>query len=185
MLQLHFPPIPRLETARLVLREMRDSDAQALFELRSDPEVMRYIPRPLAQTLDDITAFLTRIDALASEQAAIVWALAEKTDENLLIGYIGYVKIHKEHFRAEVGYSLAPRKQGQGIMHEALQAVIDFGFNTMQLHSIEGIIDPAHQASARVLERHGFVKEGHFKENEFWLGRFWDTVYYSLLKNPM
>jgi ribosomal-protein-alanine N-acetyltransferase len=87
----------------------------------------------------------------------------------------------KEHYRAEVGYLLSLDYRGQGIMQEALRAVVNYGFQTMKLHSIEGIIDPENIASANVLKQSGFVQEAHFKENQFYNGRFHDTVFYSIL----
>ena len=79
---------------------------------------------------------------------------------------------------------ILPEYHGKGITTEAVQCVVDYGFNTMQLHSIEGVIDPENEASQRVLQKCGFVKEAHFKENEFYDGKFIDAVIYSKL-NPV
>ena len=64
---------------------------------------------------------------------------------------------------------------------EAINEVVNYGFEVMQLHSIEAIIDPENFASEKVLQKNGFVKEAHLKENEFYDGRFLDTVIYSIL----
>jgi ribosomal-protein-alanine N-acetyltransferase len=76
---------------------------------------------------------------------------------------------------------LLPEFNGKGIVSEAVQEVVNYGFDVMKLHSIEAIIDPLNDASAKVLEKNGFVKEAHLRENEFYEGRFLDTVIYSLL----
>jgi ribosomal-protein-alanine N-acetyltransferase len=68
-------------------------------------------------------------------------------------------------------------------MTEAMDIVLDYGFNIMQLHSIEANVDPGNIASIKLLEKNGFVKEAHFKENLFFNGKFLDTVIYSLI-NP-
>ena len=89
--------------------------------------------------------------------------------------------MQKEHYRAEIGYLLHPDYQQKGIMDEALKAVIKYGFETMQLHSIEANVNPANAASMKLLEKNGFVKEAYFKENYFYNGQFLDSVIYSLL----
>jgi ribosomal-protein-alanine N-acetyltransferase len=76
---------------------------------------------------------------------------------------------------------LLPEFHGKGIISEAIKEVVNYGFNEMKLHSIEAIIDPENFGSARVLEKNNFVKEAHLKENEFYEGRFLDTVIYSIL----
>ena len=76
---------------------------------------------------------------------------------------------------------LLPEYQGKGIVSEAVREAVKYGFNSMNLHSIEAIIAPENHGSAKVLEKNGFVKEAHLKENEFYDGRFLDTVIYSIL----
>ena len=77
---------------------------------------------------------------------------------------------------------LLPEIHGKGIASEAVEIVVGFGFNEMKLHSIEAVIDPRNGASEKVLQKNGFVKEGYLKENEFFDGKFLDTVIYSRLK---
>ena len=62
-----------------------------------------------------------------------------------------------------------------------MKEAVNYGFQVMKLHSIEAIIDPDNHASAKVLEKNGFIKEAHLKENEFFDGRFLDSVIYSIL----
>ena len=77
---------------------------------------------------------------------------------------------------------LAPQFKGKGIITEAVQLIVEYGFNEMNMHSLEAVIDPENIASARVLEKNNFIKEAHLKENGFFDGRFIDAVIYSLLK---
>jgi ribosomal-protein-alanine N-acetyltransferase len=111
----------------------------------------------------------------------IQWAMSLKTD-NKLIGTIGYHIIDKDNHRAEIGYMLHPLQWNKGLMSEAIQAVVDYGFNELGLHSIEARINPANEASSKILQKYGFIKEGYFKENYFFEGRFYDSEIYSLLK---
>jgi ribosomal-protein-alanine N-acetyltransferase len=76
---------------------------------------------------------------------------------------------------------LLPEYHGKGIITEAIKEVVKFGFEIMKLHSIEAVIDPENNISEKVLQKNGFVKEAHLRENECFEGRFLDTVIYSIL----
>ena len=180
MLTVNFSPFPVLLTERLTLRELANTDAPDFFALRANPDIMRFIPRPLAQTVEEAGLLIQSIGEAIRKNDSITWAIT-RTPNKTVIGTIGYVRMAKEHYRAEVGYLLSADYQGVGIMQEALTAVVGYGFRVMNLHSIEAIIDPRNTASAKVLEKAGFIREGWFKENQFVGGQFRDSVYYSLL----
>lgn len=180
MLTISFTPFPNLETERLLLRRVVPADVKEIFELRSNPETMKYIPRPLLKTDEDALEHVAMIDSKIDTNEGINWAITLK-DNPKLIGIIGHYRIKPEHFRAEIGYMLLPDYHGKGIISEAVKEALRYGFQVMKLHSIEAVIDPENKASAKVLEKNGFVKEAHFKENEYYDGRFWDSVVYSLL----
>jgi ribosomal-protein-alanine N-acetyltransferase len=175
-----FLPFQNLESERLLLRQITPDDVNEIFALRSNPETMKYIPRPLATTKDDAMGHIKMIQDKIVSNEGINWAITEKGNPKM-IGIIGHYRIRWEHFRSEIGYMLLPEHQGKGIITEAIQLLVDYGFNEMKMHSLEAIIDPKNTASARVLEKNNFVKEAHFKENEFYDGKFLDAVVYSLL----
>jgi [ribosomal protein S5]-alanine N-acetyltransferase len=181
MLEFNFTPFPILTTARLVLREVTDTDVNEVFALRSNPELMKYIPRPLAKTNEDALMHIEKLRKGKEDNDSINWAITLK-DENKMIGIIGFVRTSKENHRGEVGYMLHHHYHGKGIMQEALTAVIDYGFKEMNFHTIEGVVDPRNNTSAMVLEKNGFVKEAHFKENFLHNGEFLDSVHYTLFK---
>ena len=181
MLNIHFDTFPTLTTDRLLLRQISLNDAEAMFEMRSDPEMMAYIPRPLAKTVDDATALIQSILDGDEKGESFLWAISYKNNAKLL-GTIGYYRLKPEHFRVEVGYLLHRDYWQKGIMYEALQSVLEFGFKDMNCHSIEAVIDPNNIASERLLQKCGFVKEAHFKENCFFEGKFLDSAVYSKLK---
>ena len=183
MLTINFSPFPILETERLILRRVLPSDVKEMFELRSNPETMKYIPRPLLTNHEEALAHIQMMEDKIETNEGINWAITLKGDDKML-GVIGHYRIKPEHYRAEVGYMILPEYHGKGITTEAVQCVVAYGFNTMQLHSREGVIDPENDASQRVLQKCGFVKEAHFKENEFYDGKFIDAVVYSKL-NPV
>lgn len=182
MLSVNFSPFPILETERLILRRLTTDDAHAVFKLRSSPETMKYVPRPLAVTIDDALGHIATIDEKVNNNTGINWAITLKGNPEM-IGIIGNFRIEFENYRAEIGYMLLPEFNGKGIASEAIAAAVKYGFEGMKLHSIEAIIDPENFASGRVLEKNGFVKEAHLKENELHNGKFLDTVIYSIL-NP-
>jgi [ribosomal protein S5]-alanine N-acetyltransferase len=180
MLIINFDPFPVLETENLNLRRLITADVEEILSLRGNPETMKYIPRPLAKTKEDALEHIAMIDAKIENNEGINWAITLK-DDSKVIGIIGHYRIKPEHYRAEIGYMLLPEFNGRGIITEAIKEVVKYGFNTMKLHSIEAIIDPENLASEKVLQKNGFVKEAHLKENEFFEGRFLDTVIYSLI----
>lgn len=177
-----FLPFPVLETDRLILRQLCAADAADLFIMRSDPEVMRYIPRPLAQTISDASAVITMVNDFISKGEKINWAITLKSTGQV-IGMIGYVNLKPEHFRAEVGYSLARAWHRQGIMREALACVLRYGFEHMHLHSVEAITDAENVASGRLLLAAGFVQEASFKEDFFYNGEFRNSNHYGILRS--
>ena len=181
MLNINFTPFTNLKTERLLLRRLAIKDFKEVFALRSDNEVMKYIPRPLAKTKEEAMEHIALIDSRIDNNEAINWAITLK-NESKLIGIIGYHRLKPEHYRAEIGYMLLPEYQGKGIMTEAIKEVVTYGFEIMKLHSIEALIDPRNFASENVLQKNGFIKEAHFIENEYYEGQFLDTVIYSILK---
>jgi ribosomal-protein-alanine N-acetyltransferase len=180
MLDINFTPFPNLETERLYLRRVVKEDLNEIFKLRSDKETMKYIPRPLVKTEEDALAHIAMIDEKIENNEGINWAITLKNDPKL-IGLIGHYRIKPEHFRAEIGYMLLPEYHGKGIISEAIKETVKYGFEIMKLHSIEAVIDPENLASEKVLQKSGFVKEAHLKENEYYEGRFLDSVIYSIL----
>jgi len=182
MLKIDFSVFPELETERLILRRTCLNDVNELFALRSDASVMQYIPRPLSANLEEAAEHIRIMDEKINGNELINWAVTLK-GQSEMIGTIGYYRIKPDHYRAEVGYMLLPDFQGKGYISEAVAKVVDYGFHHMKLHSVEAVIDPENTASAGVLLKCGFVKEAHFKENEYYNGKFLDTAVYSKLKD--
>jgi ribosomal-protein-alanine N-acetyltransferase len=174
-------PFPRLETDRFALREITEDDAGALFEIFSNPDVIEYWSHPPFEAIHQARALIERIRRGVANGEAIEWGIAPRGDERRLLGKCGFHRWYKGHYRAEIGYSLGRSSWGQGIMQEALPRILSFGFQAMRLHSVEAQVDPGNARSIRTLERLGFVKEGHFKENFYVAGRFSDTAVFSLL----
>jgi [ribosomal protein S5]-alanine N-acetyltransferase len=176
-----FTPFPELRTDRLLLRQMTLVDAPGVQKLRSNEDVMKYINRPLTRTIEEAESWVNIIIAAVEKNDGITWCICLKEKPSEHVGSIGLWRIDKENHRAEIGYMLEPSLQGKGIMYEALQKVIEYGFREIKLHSIEGQIDPRNTASAALLKKAGFVQEAYFKENYYLNGGFADTAVYSIL----
>lgn len=179
-LQVNFTPFPVLRTGRLVLRRIESGDAEDILFFRSDPVTMQYLDRDPIRTLGEASFFIRMIIDSLERNEGITWGIS-LTDDPRLIGTIGFWRLMKEHYRAEIGYLLHPDFWGRGLVSEAITAVMNYGFDVMKLHSVEANVNPGNKASVRVLERAGFVQEAHFRENYYFNGRFLDTLIFSKL----
>ncbi|MES2848065.1 MAG: GNAT family protein [Bacteroidota bacterium] len=180
MLQVNFTPFPTLITGRLVLREITADDANEIFFLRSDAGLLKYLDKEPEKSVEETIGFIGRIKKNLDDNDGILWGITLK-DSDVVIGSICYWRMQKEHYRAEIGYILHSAQQGKGIMDEAIKAVLQYGFETMKLHSVEANVNPANESSMKVLEKNGFVKEAYFKENYYYNGKFIDSAIYSLI----
>jgi len=178
-----FAVFPVLETERFLLRPATLDDVTDMFRVMSDLRVTRYFGMLPMTTLAEAQQRVQAIQTAFQEQSGVRWAIANRANGQL-VGTCGFWRLIKSHDRAEIGYELAPEWWGQGVMTEALGAMLDFGFTRMGLHSVEAQIHPANSGSRRVLEKLGFVQEGYFRENYYdpVEARFTDTAVYSLLK---
>lgn len=170
-----------LSTERLTLRPLREADAQSVYAIRSDPQVMRYHSSAPWTSIEPAIALIARdTAAMASgEQLRLGLTIAANTT---LVGSCCLFDLDRANRRAEIGYELHRSHWGYGYMHEALQALLDFAFSTMLLNRIEADIHPDNLASARTLERLGFQREGLLRERWFVEGEVSDTVLYGLLQ---
>jgi len=158
MLQLNFTPHPVLYTPRFTLRQLQPGDDKEIFFLRSDPEVNKYINRPVAITIHDARHFISDIIEQVQRNEVLSWAITHNGNTTL-IGTITLWNIVPEEDLAEVGYSLMPAHQGQGVMQEALAAVINFSFHTLMLRRIEAYTHHANERSRKLLERNHFTRD--------------------------
>jgi RimJ/RimL family protein N-acetyltransferase len=180
MLELNFDPFPILTTERLLLRKITEEDADQVFFLRSDRDVLQYLDRDPITSIDDAVQWIRMIDAGVRSNEFIAWALSLKNKKEL-VGTISFWNIKKEHYRSEIGYALHPSQQGKGLMQEAMTTVLDYGFKKMNLHSVEANVNPKNVSSIKLLERNNFVREAYHRENYFYKGKFLDSVIYSLI----
>lgn len=182
MLALNFTPFPELKSGRLLLRKLKGTDANEMFFLRSNENVLRYLGKEPARTIAEAEEFINKINKAVDENESILWGIALLNDPSIIIGTICLWNFQKEHYRGEIGYILHPGHWRKGIMKEAINVIVDYGFTVLGLHSIEALLSPENIASSAVLESTGFVKEGHLRESFYFKGKFGDTAIYSRLK---
>jgi ribosomal-protein-alanine N-acetyltransferase len=153
-----------------------------MFRVITDPLVSRYFGKKLPAAVDEMRRKIADSDEALRDAKQIRWALVER-ETGAYLGGASIWRWDKSHFRAEVGYEIASSHWGRGLVPEALEAVVRFGFERMGLHSMEGRTHPENRASARVLEKLGFVREGYFRESYYndRDNKFEDTAVYSLL----
>lgn len=155
MTVIHFP---QLNSDRLILRKIEESDAESVLYLRSNKDVNMYIERPedrKTKTLSDAVKFIQGLDIWFKDKVSITWGITIKNDSNI-IGTICLWNFSEDKKTAEIGYDLNPNFQGKGLMGEALGLVIDYGFNNVNLHKIEAFTHRDNQPSKNLLEKNGF-----------------------------
>lgn len=183
MLAPDFTPFPVFNTDRLVLRAIMPGDAPEVLRLRSSPQTMKFLDKAPLQSIAEAQLLIKKIMNDLAINDGITWCISLRENPAIMIGSIGFWRIIKEHFRAEVGYMLLPEYFKKGYMKEALDTVINYGFTQVKLHSIEANINPSNLASAALLIKTGFIKEAYFKENYYYNGHFLDSEIYSLINN--
>ena len=172
---------PQLESANLILREIKLSDAEAIYRIFSDLQLLKYHDVEAFKSIEEAKYLIYNLSESFREQEVIRWGIAKKKD-NIIIGTCGYSGWNKNRLRAEIGYELSRAYWRQGIMTKALSSVIRYGFEKMQLNRIEATVMLPNIASMKLLEKLGFQEEGILKERGFWKGNFHDLKMFALLK---
>ena len=152
-----FTTFPVLETERLTLRALNLEDTKAIFGLRANKEVNQYIlQREPLKNLSEARAFIDEIANLIASNKGLFWVLESK-NSNELLGTIGLRNFDVQENYAEIGYEIHPNYQERGYMFEAAEAVLDFGFNKMELKTVEGFTHKNNLASIALLHKLDFT----------------------------
>ena len=173
---------PQLETDRLILREMTVDDVEFYFHHFNDNKIVEGSCHPGPENLEDSEEELERYCIKPfKENRGVRWGIVRKGSREL-VGTCGYYDWNKTARRAEIGYDLDPAYWGEGIMTESLRAILEYGFEDMELNRIQAIIDSKNTRSIKLIRRLGFKKEGVLRQNSYFNGQFRDDVVFSLLK---
>jgi ribosomal-protein-alanine N-acetyltransferase len=156
----------KLETERLQLREINESHVEDILKIRSNEVINRFVKRNSPKNNYDALQFILTIKEKTRNNQTFYWGISLKDHLNL-IGTICLWNFSEDRKTAEVGYELLPDYHGKGLMSEALKAVIEFGFNELNLHEIFAFTSRFNENSKKLLLRHSFVLEEDRKDEGF------------------
>jgi len=148
---------PVLKTERLTLRRLSIDDRQAIFALRTDPKINEFLDRQLCKTDEDAIDFINKVNDNVAKGDTRYWAIT-LTETKTLVGTICLFDFSSESSSCEIGYELMTEFQGQGIMREAAQVVIDYVFQTLKFKKILAFTHYGNQNSSNLLLKLNFVK---------------------------
>ncbi len=173
---------PTLGTDRLLLREITAADAPVLLAIHGDAQAMRWFG---TDPLDCLAQAEQLVETFAGwrqmPNPGIRWGIETRSGGQLL-GSCGLTKWNRDWKSCIVGYELAQSAWGAGLMAEALQAALTWGFVCMALNRIEAQVHPENEASIKLVRKLGFVQEGRLREAGFWLGEHHDLLQFGLLR---
>lgn len=175
-----FTRFPTIETENLVLRQITIRDAEALFAFFSDEEVID-LSTKRHKSIEESQAFIRQLQEWYERHENVEWGITHKGDD-LLIGTCGFYAFDKGFHRADIGYELRKVSWRQGIMSEALTAILTFAFTEMGLHRIDAVVYEWNKRSQGILRKLGFAHEGTLRQRFFFQDHFWDELHFGLLE---
>jgi len=174
-------PAP-LNTKRLIVRLVDEGDLASLMEVNGDPEVTRFLPYHVWQSMAEARLWYERMCSLQLAGNTLQFVLIDKRSATA-IGTCLLFRLEEDSARAELGYVLARSHWGTGVMFEALRALLDCAFDKLQLRRLEAEVNPRNLASHKLLLKLGFVQEGLLRERWLTKGEPTDVNIYGLLRN--
>lgn len=177
-----FSCLPRLETDRLILRPLQMDDAKDMYAYARDPEVSRHVLWDAHKSIWETRHFLRFARNQYRRGFPGSFAM-ELKESGRMIGTIGFMWVNPDYKSAEVGYSLSRDYWNRGLMTEALEAALRFGFEELKLNRIEAQHDTENPASGKVMAHCGMQFEGVMRSRVMNKGVFRDVAVYAILKN--
>lgn len=166
---------------RIILRPLRNTDALSISKHANDLDVARYTLLPHPYRLKDATGFIGITKKNRQKKKAVELGIESKETKEI-IGMISLMNIDWKNKNAELGYWLGKRYWNKGIMKEAVRLLLQFGFKKLKLEKIYAKVLHPNIASAKVLEKSGFVSEGRLRKATLRRGKWYDDLYYGILK---
>jgi ribosomal-protein-alanine N-acetyltransferase len=176
-----FRTIPTLETRRLILRKILPQDEDDMYEYSRDPETSKYLLWEPHASRSYTRAHIRYLQDAYNRASFFDWALIEK-ESGKMIGTCGFTEIYEREKRAEVGYVIAPQFHRRGFAPEALERVMEYGYNTLGLIKLSGRFMEDNEASRKILERFGFSDDTTKSESIYKRGKKQRILTYSLTK---
>lgn len=170
-----------IKTGRLIIRLAEPEDAEGIFSYRSDLVENKY-QGWFPASVDEVRTYISHMPETMDIANVCFQFVIILVDENKLIGDMGIIFTNHNNMQAEIGCTLRKYYQKKGYATEALKAMVEFLFGTLDKHRIIASIDPRNTASIRLIERLEFRKEAHFKESYYLRGEWVDDIIYAKLK---
>lgn len=174
-------PAPTLSTARLRLRPFADSDADDLFALHSNADVLRYWDSPPWRDRGRAARFLAACREMADEGTGARLAV-DRASDGAFLGWCTLSRWNPDYRSASLGYCYGQAAWGQGYATEAARELLRWAFETLDLNRVQAETDTRNLASARVLEKLGFLREGTLREDCVVNGEVSDSWVYGLIR---
>ena len=164
-----------------MLRQLEERDAEDVFEIFSDGEVMRYYDLLPFKNLEEARRQTRFFMQALKDRTMIRWGIVLK-ENGKLVGTCGLFAFSDDDKKAELGYELNRNFQHRGIMSEAVALVLDFAFSSSDINRIEAFIEIPNTASQALAGKLGFVKEGEMRDYELCRGKLIDITLWALLR---
>ncbi len=170
-----------MRVGELELKPLEDGDAGDLLRHFADPRVTRFMDiEPLTQ-LDEAAEIIDWARTLMDRGQGLRWAIRQ-AGTGVFVGTCGFNALTWDRGRrAEVAYDVGCAWWGRGVMAQVLPAMIAFAFERLAMHRIDAMVTPGNDRSCRLLERHGFAREGVLRGYGYWKGAFHDQIVYARL----
>jgi RimJ/RimL family protein N-acetyltransferase/DNA-binding MarR family transcriptional regulator len=174
-------PAPTLHTARLRLRPFGDADADDLFVLHSNVRGLRYWDSPPWSEPARAGRFIAACRQMAQAGTGVRLAV-DRAPGGTFIGWCSLNRWNPDYRSASLGYCFDEAAWGHGYATEAARALLRWAFDTLDLNRVQAETDTRNVASARVLEKLGFVREGTLREDCVVNGEVSDSWVYGLVR---
>jgi len=155
MSPISFHSCSKIITKNLSLRFLEQDDARLIFELQNCKDNQKYLHRSGMKSLETAQTFIKELNTGISENKYLYWGICKKNSPEI-VGTICVWSFSLSEDSAELGYELLPQHQGQGIMTEAMLAIISFSFKTLELKTLKAHTNRNNLASCRLLEKNNF-----------------------------
>ena len=173
--------VPTIESERVALRELKESDLNSLFEIYSNRKAMRYWDTIIHDDISITTNALHKMKESMEMNQGLSCGITLKETKNL-IGHFGLHSWNTAKDQTQLGYIINPEYWGKGLGSEVLYSVIDFCFTEMNFKSILAEVDPNNLRCITVLEKHRFALREEKKKDLKINNKYYDTNVYELVK---
>ena len=153
-------------TERLILRTLTEQDSQDIFEIRSNPEINKFLQRNPPKNSFEALEFILNIKRNSANNEIVFWGISLQNNPKL-IGTICLWKFSEDRKTAELGYELRPEFQGKGMMSEAVNFVLKFGFKDLNLGRIEAFTNRNNSDSIKLLQNLKFIFDKDRRDEKF------------------